>query len=157
MPRTFMSKRAFEFCPILERTRPTETVSSAISASSSLSSLTLQTLSCCFHLWHHAQTSLLIGWACCQSLSLSLCVWTEGHHPSIVRFHWFEAWLLTSFPHFLETWASVEHKQRSNKSCLLCFSVLLPVVWLFFLWFVILFLFFYVFLSVIKMFIGVLF
>lgn len=81
------------------------------------------------------------------SLSLSLCVWTEGHHPSIVRFHWFEAWLLTSFPHFLETWASVEHKQRSNKSCLCVFQYYCLLsdcffFFCFFLWFVI-FLFYF--------------
>ncbi len=39
----------------MERTWPPETVSSSLSASLSLSSLTLQTLSCCFHLWRHAQ------------------------------------------------------------------------------------------------------
>lgn len=56
----------------MERTWPPETVSSSLSASLSLSSLTLQTLSCCFHLWRHAQR---------QNFSLFCTV--DGRTPSI--------------------------------------------------------------------------
>lgn len=110
----------------MERTWPPETVSSSLSASLSLSSLTLQTLSCCFHLWRHAQR---------QSFSLFWLVESAASLPphsgwkDTIHLHWVEAWLLTSFPHPLET--QISGTSAENQHILpLCFSVLLPIVWL---------------------------
>lgn len=107
-----------------------------------LSSLTLQTLSCCFHPWHHAQRHHSSDWLSLQPVSL--CI-VDGKTPSTTpRFHWFEIWLLTSFPYMLET--QVSGTSAENQHILpLCFSVLLPIVWLFF--FMILWLFLCIFVS----------
>lgn len=132
MPRALKNKCAYQLCPILERTRPPETVSSTLGASLSLSSLTLQTLSCCFHPWHHAQRHHSSDWLSLQPVSL--CI-VDGRTPSTTwRFHWFEIWLLTSFPYMLEI--QISGTSAENQHVLpLCFSVLLPIVWLFFFFF----------------------
>ncbi len=89
-----------------------ETVSSSLSASLSLSSLTLQTLSCCFHLWRPAQRHIFsLFWLVESAASLHL----HRDSTELKRGCWH---------HFRILWKlkAVEHQQRINTSCLCVFQ-----------------------------------
>lgn len=106
----------------MERTWLPETVSSSLSASLSLSSLTLQTLSCCFHLWRHAQRqNFSLFWLVESAASLPL----HSGWKDTIHLHRDSTELkLGCWHHFHILWKlkSVEHQQRINTSCLCVFQ-----------------------------------
>lgn len=117
----------------MERTWPPETVSSSLSASLSLSSLTLQTLSCCFHLWRHAERqNFSLFWLVESAASLPL----QSGWKDTIHLHWdstdlkFGCWHGFHIPWKLK---SVDHQQRINTSCLCVFQYYCLIV--FFKWF----------------------